>query len=64
MPMGDLVPMPETDGSAVLHLRREYERGYRFTLIPPHEDAEAWNRFRRSTEIFYGRLDSHPSPAT
>jgi len=62
MPMGELVPMPPTKWSAVLHLRPEYERGYRLMLISGKRDALAWNRFRRAVEIVRGRQDEPAKP--
>jgi hypothetical protein len=51
----DLEAMPATDAGAVLHLRPEHPRGYRFHLISGADDAHAWNLFRRDVEIFTGR---------
>jgi hypothetical protein len=51
----DLHPMPATSAGAVLHLRPEHPRGYRFHLISGADDAHAWNLFRRDVEIFTGR---------
>jgi len=59
---GDLVPMPATDAGAVLHLRPEHPRGYRFHLISGADDAKAWNRFRRDVEIFQGRKAENAKP--
>ena len=59
---GDLVPMPATDAGAVLHLRPEHPRGYRFHLISGADDAHAWNLFRRDVEIFTGRKAYGPKP--
>jgi hypothetical protein len=55
MPLGDVVPMPDTDAGAVLHLRPEHRDGYRLMPVSPAQDAVAWNRFRRAVEIFTGR---------
>lgn len=60
--LGDLVPMPRTDAGAVLHLRPEHPRGYRFHLISGEDDAHAWNLFRRDVEIFTGRKAYGPKP--
>lgn len=60
--LGDLVPMPHTDAGAVLHLRPEHPRGYRFHLISGADDAHAWNLFRRDVEIFTGRKAYGPKP--
>ena len=62
LPMGEMVPLPATDGGAVLHLRPGYERGYRFMPIPRETDALAWNRFRRAAELWHGRQDAGSKP--
>jgi hypothetical protein len=41
LPHGELVPLPTVDGFAVLHLRREYTRGYKLFFVSPEELAEA-----------------------
>jgi hypothetical protein len=58
----DLYPTPATDCGAVLHLRPEHPRGYRFMLISGADDAAAWNRFRRAVEIFEGRSAARAKP--
>lgn len=62
LPMGQLIPMPATDASAVLHLRPEYERGYRMMLVAGRDDAAAWNRFRRALELYTGRKAAKAKP--
>lgn len=62
MPMGELVPTPRTDCGAVLHLRPEHPRCYRFMLISGADDAAAWNRFRRAVEVYEGRREARPKP--
>ena len=62
LPMGELVPMPPTDIGAVLHLRPEFSRGYRFEPVSRRDDAEAWNWFRRAIEIYYGRMEAGDKP--
>lgn len=62
MPMGQIVPMPATDCGCVLHLRPEYERGYRLTLISGKDDAEAWNCFRRAVEVYRSRSGRPAKP--
>ena len=63
MPLGDLVPMPETEcGAVVLHLRPEYERGYKLMLISGADDAAAWNRFQRALELYEGRKAAKKKP--
>jgi hypothetical protein len=59
---GDLIPMPATDAGAVLHLRPEHPRGYRFHLISGADDADAWNTFRRDVEIFQSRRRRKAKP--
>jgi len=62
LPMGELVPMPQTKCSAVLHLRPEHPRGYRLMLVSGADDAAAWNRFRRAVELFEGRSAAKAKP--
>lgn len=40
--MGNKVRMPQVDGCAVLHVRREYGRGYKLLEVPADDDAFAW----------------------
>lgn len=62
MPLGELLPTPATECGAVLHLRPEHPRCYRFMLISGADDAAAWNRFRRAVEIFEGRSAAKAKP--
>lgn len=62
MPLGDLITMPPTECGCVVHLRPEYERGYRLILISNEDDAKAWNRFRRAVELFEGRKAAKAKP--
>jgi hypothetical protein len=62
LPLGEMVPMPATDASAVLHLRPEYENGYRFEPVSRRDDALAWNRFRRFLEGWTGREAAGDKP--
>lgn len=62
LPMGEIVQTPQTECGAVLHLRPEHPRCYRFMLISGEDDAKAWNRFRRAVEIFEGRAAAKPKP--
>jgi hypothetical protein len=55
-------PAPRTDCGAVLHLRPEHPRCYRFMLISREDDAKAWNRFRRAAEVYEGRAAAKPKP--
>jgi len=47
LPFGRKVPMPNTDACAVLHLRREFTRGYKLRILTANEEAEAWEQFQR-----------------
>lgn len=62
MPLGDLVPMPATDLGAVLHLRPEYRRGYRFMPIMAADDAEGWESFLAAASLFARRKDRKAKP--
>jgi hypothetical protein len=62
LPLGELTATPESDCGAVLHLRPEYPRYYRFMLISGADDAKAWNRGRRAIELFRGRKDVKAKP--
>jgi hypothetical protein len=62
LPMGEVVPMPATDGAAVLHLRPEHADGYRLIPLAPSDDAHAWNRFRRAVELAEGRSQIGAKP--
>lgn len=62
LPMGEIVPMPPVDISAVLHLRPEFSRGYRFEPISRGDDARAWNRFRKALGIYQERLEVRDKP--
>lgn len=62
MPMGDLVPMPATRCGAVVHLRPEYPRGYRFMLIGGKDDAAAWDRACRAIDLYAGRKAAKGKP--
>lgn len=60
--LGEIRATPKTDGAAVLHLRPEYERGYRFMPVSRRDDAVAWNRFRRAAELYEGRAADSDKP--
>jgi hypothetical protein len=62
LPMGELAAMPHIDCGAVLHLRPEFSRGYRFMPVSRKDDALAWNRFRRALDIYYGRMGAGNKP--
>lgn len=59
---GLVTAMPATDAGAILHLRPEFERGYRLMLIAQAKDVRGWNRFRRSVEIFNDREAERAKP--
>lgn len=52
--MGTLVPMPAVDGTAILHLRPEFPRGYRLRTLSPGEDARGWTNFRQALNLYHG----------
>lgn len=60
--LGQIVPMPATDIGAVLHLRPEHERGYRFMPVSPERDARSWATFCKATDVFLDRKDAMPKP--
>ena len=62
LPLGELAPMLATDAFAVLHLRPEFEAGYRLMLVAGADDAAAWNRFRRAVELYDGRHGAKAKP--
>ncbi len=47
--LGNKMEMPEVDFLFVLHLRKSYERGYKFRLVPICE--KAWLRFLNRREV-------------
>ena len=59
---GEMYGTPATEFGAVLHLRPEHPRCYRFMLISPADDAAAWNRFRRAVEVHEGRSAAKAKP--
>jgi hypothetical protein len=62
LPLGEVAPMPPTAAGAVLHLRPEFERGYRLMLVSRENDARAWNTFRRALDVFTDRDESRAKP--
>lgn len=62
LPMGDLVPMPATDCSAVLHLRPEYDRGYRLMLVAQDDDQAAWETFQAALTTYRNRRVARAKP--
>lgn len=55
LPMGELHATPPTNCGAVLHLRPEYPRGYRFMLISGPDDEAAWVRAQEAIRLYRGR---------
>jgi hypothetical protein len=62
LPMGEIAPMPATDCAAVLHLRPEYERGYRLMLVAADDDQRAWETFGHALRIYHGRKAARAKP--
>jgi hypothetical protein len=62
LPLGQVVPMPPTDAAAVLHLRPEFDRGYRLMLVSRDNDARAWATFTRALEVFRDREAARAKP--
>jgi hypothetical protein len=62
LPMGDIVPMPWTDCSAVLHLRPEYERGYWLMPVAAADDADAWESFQGALATYRRRAARRLKP--
>ena len=62
LPLGEIVAMPKTDCGAVLHLRPEYERGYRLMLVSGADDEEAAERFLYALEVYQGRKSAKAKP--
>lgn len=53
--LGHLRKMPPVDAVAVLHLRKEFKRGYRLKIIDPLAATAGWNRFRKAASIWVER---------
>jgi hypothetical protein len=62
LPMGQLVPMPQTDAGFVVHLRPEYPRGYRLMEVSAGDDAAGFNRFRRALTLHQERAVVRAKP--
>ena len=62
LPLGDLHPLPATDGGAVLHLRPEHVDGYRLHLVTAEDDEVAWERFTSAHATFTGRQRAKAKP--
>ena len=62
LPMGQIVRMPATDAGAVLHLRPEYERGYRLMLVSGPDDERAWGTFLNALAVYKDRKAASAKP--
>ena len=62
LPMGEIAPMPATDCAAVLHLRPEFERGYRVCLVSGDDDERAWQTFQNALITFLDRSAAKAKP--
>lgn len=62
LPLGELVPMPPTDAGAVLHLRPEYDRGYRLMLVSGEDDEKAWATFLNALSVYHDRKTARNKP--
>jgi len=62
MPLGELRLTPKTDCGAVLHLRPEHPRGYRFMLISGEDDNAAWVRAQEAIRLYRGRRATKSKP--
>lgn len=62
LPLGELHPTPETECGAVLHLRPEYPRCYRFMLISGKDDEAAWGRFQSAARVYRERKAAAKKP--
>jgi hypothetical protein len=74
--LGNKAEMPEVDLCAILHIRREYKRGYKLFVIPPKDERFYWQWFlnslttyksqadaqQRRMEVFYPPLDDGSQP--
>jgi len=59
-----VVPTPQTQAGAVLHLRPEYPGGYLFQLVSAGDDEAAWDRFLNSVDVLRGRKACRDKPGT
>lgn len=53
--MGEMVPAPQWDGAAVLHLNPKYQRGYVLRELTAGELAAGWNRFTLALQLYRER---------
>ena len=59
LPNGQVMPLPEYQGAAVLHLRREYESGYKLLYVTDEELQTARAHFRLMRDLYeIGRAES------
>jgi hypothetical protein len=64
LPLGDIIPMPETDAGAVLHLRPEHPDGFLFYLVSAGNDEEAWTLFQERVQVFRKQYAVRGKPGT
>jgi hypothetical protein len=50
--MGNKAPMPTVDLCGVVHLRREYRRGYKLLIVPPADEEFYFEQFLHCLEAF------------
>jgi hypothetical protein len=58
----ELEPVPATSFGAVLHLRPEYRRGYRFIPVAAQEDELGWENFRAAAGLLGRRRRQKVKP--
>jgi len=56
--LGNKADMPEVDLCAVLHLRREYKRGYKLYVIPTEDERYYWQWFLNARETYKSQVDA------
>jgi hypothetical protein len=62
MPDGTLIPMLATDAAAVLHLRPDYDGGYRLMLVSGADDAAGAARFEKARTLRLDREQASDKP--
>lgn len=62
LPNGQVAPLPEYEGAAVLHLRRGYERGYKLLFVTPEELVEARAQFDRMRAVHADQVAAKGKP--
>jgi hypothetical protein len=62
LPNGQVMPLPEYEGAAILHLRRDYERGYKLLFVTPEELVEARHQFDAMRRVYEIQQTSKGKP--